>query len=522
MSSLTVAEALSVIGFGSRYAQQHLAVMQIASIVCGMHTFVIVFLVLNPVPLCLKDAYPCDPATISLQRYCLEPAYVRKQYQLVSGSLILEWDIACNQRWLVQFVGVAYFFGSLLGSVVAGPLSDNYGRRRAFVGSLIAVALASVSGVWATSFQVFVLCRVLHGAACGALFMVTFVYGSEMCSGVLTTIAGCILQAGFALGYMVIVLVAYLWPSWQDLCIVPAIFAAVLLPWSVWLSEESPAWLAANGLLAKAHAVLIRMQGASDSNSLCSMRDVQLVDSRAPAGGAAGCPAQGIAADVPCGGHASSSRPAEGSSVAALCRARRLRSCLAKACGAWMLHTMGYYGLATSAEFLSGSIYVNCVWLAMMDLPALLLVALASVWFGNRDGTKWLMAATCLGCLGFLLPHPGVAKACVFAGQLCVTAAMSLICIYTAEVMPTQVRSLCMGIASAFGSVGAMGSMLLRDLGNEHPSLPMLAWGVACGLAALLMQTLPQATVVVAPPQTIEEFEERCGSTRRHHRADGE
>lgn len=562
---MTVNEALTAIGLGSRYAAHHLAALQVASIVCGMHTFVLVFLVLTPVPVCLKESYPCDPVSISLKRYCAEPSYVRKQYQLVSGSLILEWDIACNQRWLVQFVGVAFFFGSLIGSFSAGPLSDRFGRRKAFIAGLIAVTVCSSSGVFAKSFPVFVLCRVLHGAAVGGLFMVTFVYGSELYAGVLATIAGGVLQVGFALGYIVIVLVAFLWPSWEDLCMVPAGFAAAILPWACLCAQESPQWLAAGGQLQRAHSVLCAIQpdsmtwtpssssavGDAGVSTSFRFRDVEIVathdhdaaDGTTSMTGGTSATASpnptpggsGSSGGVASGGGTRVAVDSFGSSptgevvamakdknpqhqqqpqgIYGLLRARRLRIVVAKACAAWMLLTLGYYGLATSAEFLQGSIYVNCVWLALMDLPALFFVGLASAYFGNRDGTKWLMVGTSLGCLGFMLPIAALSKGSVFFGQLCVTAAVSLVYIYTAEVVPTQVRSLCMGVVSAFGSIGAMGSMLLRDVGNDYPNGPMLIWATACAGAALAMHSLPTTTTAVSSPQTIAEFEERHGGS---------
>ena len=65
----------------------------------------------------------------------------------------------------IQLTLTACFVGLALGQVVAGPLSDAYGRRRPLLVGLAAFAVASLLCAAAPSIGVFIALRIVQGAA---------------------------------------------------------------------------------------------------------------------------------------------------------------------------------------------------------------------------------------------------------------------------------------------------------------------------------------------------------------------
>ena len=59
-------------------------------------------------------------------------------------------------------------------------------------------------------------------------------------------------------------------------------------------------------------------------------------------------------------------------------------------------------------------------------------------------------------CTYILFPFREVTTAFLFCARACITGAGQLLFLYTAEVYPTQVRGLGLGMATAFGSMGGI------------------------------------------------------------------
>src|SRR6185295_3288729 len=57
--------------------------------------------------------------------------------------------------------------GCLVGALVAGALSDRFGRKRLLVASALLFALTSLGNAFATNFTIFIAWRMLGGVAIG-------------------------------------------------------------------------------------------------------------------------------------------------------------------------------------------------------------------------------------------------------------------------------------------------------------------------------------------------------------------
>ncbi|MHB1949451.1 MAG: sugar porter family MFS transporter [Gammaproteobacteria bacterium] len=181
---------------------------------------------------------------------------------VISGALLFMRDVIPMSEAQVGLIVGAVLGGGLVGTLVAGPIGDMYGRR-------FLIALASVTfilGVFcvllAQSFFMMFLARILLGIGVGVVAVSVPLYVSEIVPskdrGKFVTFFQLLLTFGILLAYFIDLLFT---PSgnWR------AMFAVVLVPAIILLLgmlvlPESPRWLFANNQVDKARKILLRIR----------------------------------------------------------------------------------------------------------------------------------------------------------------------------------------------------------------------------------------------------------------------
>jgi len=212
------------------------------------------------------------------------------------GGLLFGWDwvviggakpfferyFALKSPALVGWANSCALIGCLVGAVVAGALSDRFGRRRLLIFSALLFAVTSLGNATAATFGAFVMWRMLGGVAIGLASALSPMYIAEIAPAALRgrlvsvnqlTIVIGVLAAQFVNWYLVRNLPAgasdaFIRDSWFGqqgwrwmfgLTAVPsALFFA-----SMFFVPESPRWLARNGRSDRARAVFTRVGGAA-------------------------------------------------------------------------------------------------------------------------------------------------------------------------------------------------------------------------------------------------------------------
>ena len=92
-------------------------------------------------------------------------------------------------------------------------------------------------------------------------------------------------------------------------------------------------------------------------------------------------------------------------------------------------------------------------------------------------------------------------------GKMCITFSWAVLFLYTAELLPTEVRTSGIGSSSFIGRFGGMLAPWIELLGkNYHPYIPAIVFGCNALLAGLMAILLPE-TQGRELPYTIEEAE---------------
>ncbi len=137
----------------------------------------------------------------------------------------------------MQHVLSSYLMANAVGSLVAGPLSDRFGRRRMLLGSILSCALFGLASAIAPSFEMLLVTRVLHGFVAASLGVLTI-------SVIRDRYTGDRMAKLMSLVFIVFMVVPVLAPSmgavvmavagWREIFHVLAVAAVGVLAWT-WL-----------------------------------------------------------------------------------------------------------------------------------------------------------------------------------------------------------------------------------------------------------------------------------------------
>jgi putative MFS transporter len=160
----------------------------------------------------------------------------------------------------------AGFLGQLIGGVIVGALSDRFGRRPTFLISVLAFSLLSLACALAWSSTSLLVFRLLQGIGLGAEVPIATTFINELLGarkrGRLAVLFTSLVAWGIAFAPLVgLLAVSAAGPElgWRVLLAAGAL-PLVIAVWGWFALPESPRWLAANGRVEEAEALVTRME----------------------------------------------------------------------------------------------------------------------------------------------------------------------------------------------------------------------------------------------------------------------
>jgi DHA1 family bicyclomycin/chloramphenicol resistance-like MFS transporter len=131
-----------------------------------------------------------------------------------------------------------------LGQLVAGPVSDHYGRRRPLLAGLVGYSVASLACAVAPSIGVLIVVRLIQGMAGGVGVVIARAVVRDLCEGAVAARMFSLLMAITGVAPVFAPLVggqALAFTSWRGVFVILALIGAPLLvATSVWLPETLP------------------------------------------------------------------------------------------------------------------------------------------------------------------------------------------------------------------------------------------------------------------------------------------
>ncbi|GCC21991.1 hypothetical protein chiPu_0000375 [Chiloscyllium punctatum] len=255
------------------------------------------------------------------------------------------WDLVCDNDWKGPFSMSAFFVGVLAGSFVSGQLSDRFGRKIVLFGTMAVQTVFSIIQAFSPSWEIFCFLNFIVGLGQISNYVAAFVLGSEMLGKsvrvMYCTLGICI---SFAIGYMLLPLVAYFIRSWGPLLLalsIPGVFYVPL--W--WLIPESPRWLLTTGRVQEAEAIIHKMAKKNCVTPPATLfSDLELEDMK--------------------------SKSNQSHAIIHLVKTYNIRMITIVNLLVWMIMAVGYFGLSLSTPNLHGDDYLNCFFMAVIEVPA--------------------------------------------------------------------------------------------------------------------------------------------------------
>lgn len=413
----------------------------------------------------------------------------------VPDSFMAEFELGC-QEWKAALVGTAHCFGSMVGLLFQGQISDNFGRKWAAVVAGSAGALLGVAKSYSGSYWLYVALESLEAAVGDALSPI-FMLSIEIVPKSNSILYQMILLNCYTAGLILMPLIAATFTYWRHFLRV--IYAPTLLILAyVFCLDESIRWLFSKG---RRHEGVRLIKKAAKMNGV--QLDAALLDRL-----------QYIEVDVEPSDHKEDGKLLLKTFNSKIMMQRFL------VCSVWWFTiTLINYGMMISSVLIAGDKYVNFALLMLMDVPANVLYWFVLV---RHDRKRTLLISFLIGGLFCVLQpfvpeeYAWVALVLFMSFELLATFSYNIVYMYTSELFPTYTRNSMHALCSSVGRLGSLLAPQIPLLVSYWSGMATVIFGVTSLLSGLLVLLMPE-TAGTRLPDTVAEAESI--GNKRHTRS---
>lgn len=297
--------------------------------------------------------------------------------------------------------------------------------------------------------------------------------------------AGTWQQAFPAVGYVFLAIEAYFIRNWRTLTVI-SIFPSFVVLLVFKSIPESPRWLASQGKIKEAEQILRKIEKEN------GFQKSEVVFLKTDAKGNTESSQYGM---IDLFTHKS------------ICVVTVIMMLI------WCVNSMVYYGLALNVKNLGGNLYINFSLASLIELPSYFVTQFLLAKLGRRKGLFCLLLGASVACFlcMFLQLQGGQNVAAIsitaLIGRFFISASFAVLYVYSAELFPTVVRNVGMGISSLSARLGGMVAPFIVLLGDESAPFPMFVFACTALFAAVTGLRLHE-TQGRPMPETFEELDE--------------
>ncbi|KAI1280656.1 Organic cation transporter protein [Halotydeus destructor] len=383
-------------------------------------------------------------------------------------TAVSEWNLVCDLQWLPSLSTSVFMLGNIAGSLIYGTLSDKYGRRHVLALGALAQFLSAILVSLSPNMYLFTVASFLVSTNEIGQYITGYVLGIEFVGAKHRTWCASGFQIAFAMGQASLAVLANYIRQWRhlELCLA-IIFASVSLV--RFLVPESPKWLESRGRTDEAHDFLLK--GAK-------WNKIQLKKS---------VPFQTLSPVF-------DPKAEKPETFVDIFKHNKLRRWSLNLFVSWAVSGFIYFGLSFSADSIGegSSIYFTTAIMCITAIPFVLLITIAMNRWGRKGSliVTFLAAGACCVLAAMFDGWPRLFFAIM--GRGCIAASYAVIYIYSAEIYPTMVRSLAIGLCSTFSTLGGVIAPLTLAMKFAGESTPMILCGCSALVAGVLAFDLPE------------------------------
>ncbi|XP_019497766.1 PREDICTED: solute carrier family 22 member 4 [Hipposideros armiger] len=401
------------------------------------------------------------------------------------STIVTEWNLVCEEDWKTPLTSSLFFVGVLLGSFVSGQLSDRFGRKNILFATMAIQTGFSFLQIFSINWEMFTVLFVIVGMGQISNYVVAFILGTEILGKsvriIFSTLGVCIF---FAVGYMLLPLFAYFIRDWRKLLLALTVPGVLCVPlW--WFIPESPRWLISQRRPREAEDIIRKAAKMNNVAVPLVIFDpvVELQELKPP--------------------------KQQKAFILDLFRTRNIATITIMSLLLWMLTSVGYFALSLNSPNLHGDAYLNCFLSALIEVPAYI-----TAWLLLRTlPRRYIIAGVLFLGGGVLLliqlvpaDYDFLSIGLVMLGKFGITSAFSMLYVFTAELYPTLVRNMAVGITSTASRVGSIIAPYFVYLGAYNKVLPYILMGSLTILIGIVTLFFPESFGVTLP-ETLEEMQ---------------
>ncbi|XP_075984568.1 organic cation transporter protein-like [Anticarsia gemmatalis] len=412
---------------------------------------------------------------------CLEYEYDTSPFD---NTIVSEWDLICDRRWLASFTQMMLQLGVLVGSITFGFLSDRYGRKITFLVAITTVIIFGLIIPFSPNYIIFTLLRTLLGMATAGTMVVSFVIVMESVGPRYREVTGCLFQIPFTIGHMTVSIFAYYFRSWDTYTLALGIPPLIYLGYFFTLSE-SPRWLVSQGRVDEATKIVKR---AAAINNLPTEKIEETLTQ--------------LSQEIR---KCSSEEPRL--NYSALFQ-RSLAMKTVCCCTMWLILGITYFGFNQYISQTSPDPFVSVALAGAMQMPS----AIVSIWLIKKLGRRlttsifFILGGVFVIILYFVPNIFAITLTFGTLGVSCGAIVATSIYVYTSELYPTVVRNMAVGACSTSMRVGSMLAPFISNSLVSMPWLPSVIFGAAALVAGIVCLLLPE-TKGTNLPDSMEDLQ---------------
>ncbi|XP_062951240.1 solute carrier family 22 member 20-like [Cynocephalus volans] len=384
---------------------------------------------------------------------------------IVASSIVTEWDLVCEHKSLKSIAQSIFMVGHLVGATTFGILSDRYGRQKILQVVALLVAAAGTSAAFAPTFPAYCVLRFLSGMALTGSILTNICLTMEWTPTQRRTLVNTYFAYMITVGQMVLSGLAFLIREWRWLQGTVSVSYMIILLYG-WRLPESACWLITHNKLdaaVKNLKAVARFNGRKEQGRKLTPEVVR-------------CHMQEKMATVKASLF-----------LLDLFRTPELRRTTCCISVGWFSAGFSFYGLALDLQQFEFSIYWTQMLFAAIEVPANLLAALSTDYFGRRvTVVSLLLVAGCMIIANIFLPEDMKTFQLVLTlfGKGSLACCLTCLYLYTMELFPTEVRQMGMSVGVFCTRLGALLSPLVYILSGYNPVLQPMAFSLVPILAA--------------------------------------
>jgi MFS transporter, OCT family, solute carrier family 22 (organic cation transporter), member 4/5 len=409
-----------------------------------------------------------------------------------------ELKIVCSTRKILAIVGTVFFLASITSNLAFSKFPDVYGRKRVFLVLNFISFLSILQLLYLRHLGQLILAAFLNGLSSLNLALGSVIINENIHSKYSGIIMG-LTNAVFPLGGIINTLFIYFFKDWRFYLIFNIIIFATAVILGFLYMQESPKWLYANQYkdefinTVDYIATFNGKETYSDYLTLPSFRRRSSIT------------IQGKNEEY----------RKHVYDVFDLVKYKSIRKLSLKNMYLWIISGFSFYGLLLNLEGLTGNIFIDAIVTYSAEIIAEIGSGFLSSSIGRKRTAFFSFALAFIGSLLFCLINLFSLEIIIlFLSAMGVASGFNVLYIYSAELFPTNIKSLSVSVFSLFNRLaGGMIPILLTYTRNITIYISILSLG-----AVIVVISLPES-LGYEPGDEVEElrnkvYEEEDGKVR--------